>query len=208
MDGLPVILRLAGKRVVVIGGGPVAVRRAGAMIAAGAQVTVIAPQVDERLPPMDVTIHRRFYQDGDLAGATLVVIATDDAAVNEKVAHDAQAEGVLVNRTDDAGQSDVLIPARGERGPVTLAVHTGNISSAAAAMIRDELLVALRPQWVTLLQTIDPYRAIIQQRVTDPAERQRRLRELASSHAMDVLQRGGVEALTQHCEQLAGATRA
>jgi siroheme synthase-like protein len=203
MDGLAVMLRLRGRRVVVVGGGAVAARRAGAMARAGAQVAIIAPQVSAACEALGATIHRRHYEEGDLAGATLVVIATDDPVVNQRVAHDAAAEHVLVNRTDDVEQSDVVVMAGGECGPVRIAVHTGGVSAAAAAAIRDELIAAIRPAWPTLLTIVEPYRAVIRDRITDADERQRRLRELASPAAMDVLQAQGEAALRQRCERLA-----
>lgn len=208
MDGLPIILRLARgdqkRRVVVVGGGPVAAGRAGTMVKAGADVVVIAPRVDDAIVALGVTVHRRPYEPGDLAQAMLVVIATDDAAVNQQVTQDAWAAGILVNRADDAEQSDVLVPAMGERGPVSIMVHTDNISAAAAAMIRDELLIALDPDWLRLLNTVAPYRALIRKQFAhDPAQRRQRLRDLASPQAMHTLKQEGRDALRRRSDELA-----
>src|SRR5881392_610399 len=82
----PLMLDLTGRRVVVVGGGRVALRRAQALLAAGALVHVIAPQVDPALAGPEVTVSRREYRDGDLAGTWLAHAATGDAAVNARVA--------------------------------------------------------------------------------------------------------------------------
>lgn len=205
MDGLALMLRLTGRRVVIIGGGPVAVRRAAAMLDAGASVTVIAPSIDPLLADMGVECHERGYAGGDLDGATLAVIASDDPAVNERVAAEARAAGVLVNRVDDADAGDVQVMAHGRAGPITVAVHSGGVSAAAAAMIRDELMLSLDPAWRTLLETAAPFRSMIQQRVQQPDERRRRLIALTSAEAMATLKQQGVEALRMRCEALVAA---
>ena len=89
MPDLSVILRVQGRRCVVVGGGPVARRRTESLLQADALITVIAPQVEQRLECLSVQIERRPYREGDLEGAILAVVATDDPAVNEKVADDA-----------------------------------------------------------------------------------------------------------------------
>ncbi len=200
MPDLPVMLNVRDRRCVVIGGGPVARRRAAALLAAGATVTVIAPQLD--LSDLPVTTIERAWQPGDLAGAFLVVIATDDPAVNAAAANEARQAGALVNRADDPAAGDLLIPAHRHEGPITLAVHTGGISPAAAAAIRDELAAALDRDWITLLETIAPYRARIQETIADPAERRRRLTQLASPDALAALRTGGANALQKFCEQV------
>lgn len=203
MDGWPVMLNVRGRRAVVVGGGAVAARRASSLREAGALVTVIAPQVTATLACAEVTVHRRGYEAGDLAGAWLVVVATDDAAVNAQVASDAAAAGVLVNRADDPAGSDVVAMASGRRGPITVAVHSGQVSAGAAAAMRDELVAALRPTWVELLTVAAGYRARIQAAIAEPGERVRRLRLLASPGAMAVLEREGEAGLRRRCEALA-----
>src|SRR5690606_17925770 len=99
---LPVMLRLDGWRCVVVGGGSVALRRAVTLQGCGGRVTLMAPRFDPAVEALGgVTRIRRAYRGGDLRGARLVVIATDDPGANEQVAQDAAALGVLVNRADD-----------------------------------------------------------------------------------------------------------
>ena len=98
----PLMLDLTGRWAVVVGGGRVALRRAQALLAAGALVRVIAPRVDPALTSLELTVSRREYRDGDLAGAWLAHAATDDPAVNARVAADAQRLRIWCVRADDA----------------------------------------------------------------------------------------------------------
>lgn len=206
MADLPVMLKVRGWRCVVVGGGSVAQRRAAALVEAGAAVTVIAPTVTAELAALPVAIERRPYAPGDLDGARLVVVATDDAAANQTVADEAAAAGVLVNRVDDPQASDLAVPAHDRHGPVTIAVDTGGISASAAAVIRRQLSEALDPDWPRLLEAVAPYRGEVQARIGDAAARQDRLRRLTDEQAMNILKTQGVAALRRHCEALVNET--
>jgi len=121
----PLMLDLRGRRVVVVGGGRVALRRARALLAAGALVHVIAPQVDPALAGLEVTVSRREYRDGDLAEAWLAHAATSDPAVNAQVAADAQRLRIWCVRADDAAASAAWTPAVARDGEITVAVTAG-----------------------------------------------------------------------------------
>jgi uroporphyrin-III C-methyltransferase/precorrin-2 dehydrogenase/sirohydrochlorin ferrochelatase len=138
MTVYPLALNLAGRDVVVIGGGQVALRRTRALAEAGAMVTVIAPELDPQLTDLSlepdaprptsprsgpaVRLLRRAYRDGDLAGAWLAHAATDDPAVNAAVAAEAEAKRIWCVRADDAGASAASTPAVTRHGEVTVAV--------------------------------------------------------------------------------------
>ena len=202
MPDLPAMLKVRGWRVVIVGGGAVARRRAVALIEAGADVTVIAPQIDAELAALDVQIERRAYCSADLAGARLVIIATDSREVNQQVAADAAAAGALVNRADDPDAGDLAIPAHAYRGPITLAVSTAGISARAAAQIRDDLLANLDPAWIELLTIVAPFRGRLQERVHDAAKRNDALRALVSDEAMALLKLEGADALRRRSEAI------
>jgi len=204
MSDLPVILKLQGRRCIVVGGGGVALRRVSALLAAGARVTVISPAMHASLKDMTgVTFIERKYQPGDLAGAFLVVIATNDPAVNAAVAGEARAQHALVNRADAPEESDLVIPSHAHHGHVTLAVHTHGVSASAAATIRRELSASLRPHWQPLLEAAACWRSRIQQAISDPDERHHRLVALTSPEAITLFQTRGSDALNDYYAQLA-----
>ncbi len=122
--GYPVEIELGDRLVVVVGGGAVALRRVRALVEAGARVTVIAPQFAEGLAELPVTVRRRRYRDGDLAGAWLAHAATDDPAVNAAVAAEAERARIWCVRADDASASAARVPAVTRHGDVTVAVTT------------------------------------------------------------------------------------
>ncbi len=206
MPDLPVMLRLADKPCVIVGGGGVALRRLHALLACGATVTVIAPEVGEEIEALvgagRCVLLRRSYLEGDLTGAMLVIIATDDPATNEAVAIEARRRGVLVNRTDASDLGDLTIPAHIHRGPVTLTAHTAGISAAAAATILKQTSEALDPAWPALLEIVAPYRAKVQGLIADRGERRRRLVSLTDADALALFKHDGANALRQRCEAL------
>jgi len=205
------MLKVSGRRCVVVGGGPVAVRRARSLLDAGADVTVIAPKLDDGFDDLPVKVECGAYQCDDLEGALLVVVATNDSAVNQRVAADAKAAGVLVNRADEPGVGDFVVPAHRRRGPITVAVSTDGISAAAARALVEQCVGAIDDDWRTLLDAAEPWRAKIQAQVADDAARQMLLRQLSDEQAMATLRKRGVDGLAVHyrsmLEEQAGPSR-
>jgi siroheme synthase-like protein len=144
VDGYPVVLRVAGRRVLVVGGGAVAARKVAGLADAGAQVTVVAPTVDPSIEAIPgVTVERRPYRSGDLDGYRLVIAATNDLAVQQQVFDEGEAAGVWVNAADDPDRCSFILPAIERRGPVIIAVSTQGASPALAGHLRDQLAAAL-----------------------------------------------------------------
>ncbi|MFI6845760.1 uroporphyrinogen-III C-methyltransferase [Kitasatospora sp. NBC_00085] len=142
----PVGLLLAGRRVVVVGGGHVAQRRLPALIATGADLHLISPATTPAVQAMadagELTWHERRYQDGDLAGTWYALVATDDPAVNAAVSAEAERERVFCARSDDAAAASAWTPASGRDGGATVAVLTGDPRHSAA--LRDAIVDGLR----------------------------------------------------------------
>ena len=134
--GYPVFLDVGGIEALVVGGGSVALRKAQALADAGAQVTVVAPDLVDGLEAVATVVHRRQYDRGEAARYQLVITATDDASVNAAVAEDAKAARVWVNSADDPDNCSFILPAVARRGAVTVAVSTGGASPALASRLR------------------------------------------------------------------------
>lgn len=143
MFDYPVNLDLTGRQCGVIGGGKVAWRKVKTLVDAGAQVTVISPELSEPLQCLLgeklITFRQKSYAEGDLAGFFLVICAADNAAVNLQAAMEARQNGSLVNVTDGSSPSDFAVPAQLRRGDLLLTVSTGGKSPAIARQIRDDL---------------------------------------------------------------------
>jgi precorrin-2 dehydrogenase/sirohydrochlorin ferrochelatase len=136
----PVNLDLAGRRVLVVGGGEVAARKVAGLLRAGAVVTVVAPDaVPEIAQDPDVRWHQRPYRRGEAASYRLAITATDDPAVNRQVARDGDAANVLVNSADDPANCSFILPAVVRRGDLQLTVSTNGRSPAFASWARRRL---------------------------------------------------------------------
>jgi siroheme synthase-like protein len=160
----PVNLVLAGKRCLVVGGGTVAARKVGGLVAAGATVTVVAPVIVDDLRSLAggddaVTLVERRYQAGDLEGAWLAVTATDDPAVNRAVLADGEAARVWVNAADDPEACSFILPAVVRQGPVMVTVSTSGYSPALAAWLRGHVQAELGPEVAELARMLADARA-------------------------------------------------
>jgi precorrin-2 dehydrogenase/sirohydrochlorin ferrochelatase len=156
--GYPVVLRLAGRRCVVVGGGSVATRKIGTLVRSGADVLVVAPNVAPEIESFvaagGVRAERRQFDPADLDGALLAFAATDRRDVNRAVAEAAQARGVLVNVVDDPSDSDFSNPGLVRRRDITLAVSTGGRSPAFARFLREQLQDWLTDARCSLLELV------------------------------------------------------
>ena len=110
-------LMLGGRRVIVVGGGHVAQRRVPALLAVGADVTVVSPAVTPAIEGLvgsgEVTWLERGFEESDLDGAWYVIAATDDRAANEHVSHAAEERRIFCVRADDATRATAWTPAVG-----------------------------------------------------------------------------------------------
>lgn len=138
-------LVLRGRRVLVVGGGHVAQRRVPALVAAGARVEVVSPEVTPALEGMgaEVTLTQRAFRDSDLEGAWYIIAATDDRVVNDRVSELAEQQRIFCVRSDDATQASAWTPAVGRHGSVTVGV-LGNREPRRSAALRDDIVTALR----------------------------------------------------------------
>jgi uroporphyrin-III C-methyltransferase/precorrin-2 dehydrogenase/sirohydrochlorin ferrochelatase len=147
VDPYLVGLDLAGRRVVVVGGGAVAQRRITGLLAAGADVEVVAPEITPAVEGMvtagEVRWSERNYQDGDLESAWYAVACTNDPAVNGAVGADAETRRIFCVRADDAPAGSAVTPAVGHHDGLTVGVLAGRRPRRSAA-VRTALVEALQ----------------------------------------------------------------
>jgi uroporphyrin-III C-methyltransferase / precorrin-2 dehydrogenase / sirohydrochlorin ferrochelatase len=136
------MLDLAGRRTVVVGGGPVALRRVRGLLEAGAHVVVIAPSVLPELAALPITVLRRPYRRGDLSAAWLAHAATSDPEVNARVAAEAEDNRIWCVRADDAAASRAWTPAVTRHGGITVAVSSA-ADPARSQRLRAAIALAL-----------------------------------------------------------------
>ena len=141
----PVGLVVAGRSCLVVGGGPVAARKAAGLLHCGARVTIVAAELGPDAAALAgcASIERRGYIHGEAGRYQLVFTATDCASTNQAVFADAEAAGVWVNSADDPQRCSFLLPAISRHGDVVVAVSTGGASPALAGWLRNRLADAL-----------------------------------------------------------------
>lgn len=159
----PVNLVLAGRSVLVVGGGPVATSKVEGLLDGGAdRITVVAPDVTEDLATLGgegfVRVERRPYASPEAREHRLVVTATSDRAVNRQVFADADAAGVWVNSADDPANCTFTLPARVRRGTLLVTVATGGHSPALATWLRRRFEAEFGPEYDALVELLSAER--------------------------------------------------
>ena len=156
MTMLPLFLKLAGRRVLLVGGGRVAAGKLDALLQARACVTVVAPEIGPDLDRPGVELVRRPFRPTDLAGVWFAIAAATPEA-NREVADAAAARCIFVNAADDPRSASAYLGGVVRRGGVTLAISTGGRAPALAALLREALEILLPPElgsWVDLAASL------------------------------------------------------
>ena len=168
MSYFPIYLDIARRRCLVIGGGAVAERKIANLLEAGAEVTVLSPDVTENIARWSkqnlLLLKARRYRDGDLAGFELAFVATDDAAANSAAFREGRNGGVWVNAADDPAHCDFILPSVLRRGDLTVAVSSGGNSPALARTVREELELYFTQEYEALAQLASEARRELQRR--------------------------------------------
>jgi precorrin-2 dehydrogenase/sirohydrochlorin ferrochelatase len=158
MKTYPLFALIEDRACLVVGGGAVGERKVRDLLAAGAKVTVVSPELTVGLAELAAQGSLTFIQ-GDftpqhLDGMILVVGATDDMEVNRQVSAAAQARGLLVNIVDAPDLCTFIVPAQVRRGLLTIAVSTGGASPALARKVREELEELFGPDYGRYLRVL------------------------------------------------------
>lgn len=178
MKYLPILFDIRWRRCLVVGGGRVAVQKINALLNAGARVTVVSPSIDPLitawLPYRMVEHIAREYETGDLAGHCLVVAATDNEQVQQRVSEDAKQAGIPCNVVDRPDLCTFIMPAIYAADDLTVAVSTNGSCPGFARLLRDHLTTVLGPEYPLALRIFAKLRERWQNDAVPMEERQRR----------------------------------
>ncbi len=171
-DGYPIVVRLEGRPVLVVGGGVIALRKTEGLLASGATVRVVSPEFVAGFESLAVEqVHRR-YEPADLDGAWLVVAATNDPVVQQQIFDECEARGVFCNAVDDPDRCSFILPAIERRGPEIMAVSTQGRSPTLAKYLKQHLAAAMPDNLEELAERLAAERKAIQERGESTEDRE------------------------------------
>lgn len=180
----PMMIKLAGRKCVVVGAGKIAAAKIQGLLSCGAKVVVIAPtavgEIRTRTRAGKLVWKQRRFFSRDLQGAFLAIAATDSPSTNEAVFRLCGAHKVLCNSVDDPEHCDFFYPAVVRRGPLQIAISTSGRSPALAARLRKELGLQFGPEWSALVERVGKKRRQILKTAPGP-HRKKLLKQLAAT---------------------------
>jgi len=204
----PVFLDLRGRRAVVVGGGAVAEQKVRGLVAAGAHVTVVSPDVTPALGALvgrnAIEVKRRPYRRGDLEGAWLAIAATDDRGTNGTVWAEAEQLGVPLNAVDDLEHCSFIAPAVHREGDITVAVSTAGKSPALAVRLRQRIARLVGRAEARLCELLGELRPELAERVPDAPARTDLWYRIVDSDVIDFVRRGDIEGARRRIAELVG----
>ena len=190
----PLFADLAGRQVLVVGGGVVGERKAAALLEAGARVVVGAPALTPTLHEWAqqgrLAWRNGTFDEAWLDEAWLIVAATGDASLHARIAALAEARRLFVNVVDDAARSSFHVPAVIDRAPVTIAISSGGQAPMLARLLRERLEVLVDPVIGPLASLLSDMRARIRAQLPDLALRRRYYERLLGGPVQSLLRRG------------------
>ena len=177
MENFPAFLILTDKPCLVVGGGAIAARKTKQLLKANARVTVVAPVLDQSLDELkqsnQITHLAKKYEDDCLNDMCLVIVATDDEALNSTIAEHAKSQNILVNVVDNPKVGTFIMPSVIDRAPVMIAISTGGTSPVLARLLRARLEAMIPASYGKLAEVIVRFRDKVKKQFPQIRERRR-----------------------------------
>jgi uroporphyrin-III C-methyltransferase/precorrin-2 dehydrogenase/sirohydrochlorin ferrochelatase len=194
VDTLPLFLNLTGQPCLVVGAGPVALRKVETLIAAGADVEVVAPEIVAPLESIllrnNAIFSQRKFNSRDVKNRLLVIAATGSAKTNKAVFDACQRAHVLINTVDDPAHCTAVFPSIVDRSPVTIAVSTGATSPSLGRRVRAQIEAMLPANYGRLARFLGERRIRVRDVIDDQTARQRFWDEVLDSTVPDLVLQG------------------
>ena len=204
----PIYVQLYEQPCVVIGGGKIAEGKVDGLLAAGAKVTIVSPDLTSHLQILveqnQLTHIARTYQPGDLAGAFMVICATDQTEINHQVWQEASANRQLVNVVDDTPRCNFIAPAILRKGDLTIAISTGGKAPALAVRLKESFQNQIGAEYERFLELSGKLREPLARHVPDFETRKALWYELVDSKVLDLLAQGSEQAALETISQVVG----
>jgi precorrin-2 dehydrogenase len=204
----PVYIELRDQPCVVIGGGKIAEGKVEGLLAVQANVTVIAPELTSHLQQLveqkQITYLARKYQPDDLAGAFMVICATDQAEINHQVWQEASSNHQLVNVVDDTPRCNFIAPSILRKGDLTIAISTSGKAPALAVRLKERLQRELGPEYERFLELAGELREPLAQHIPDFETRKALWYQLVDSEILNALAVGNISSAREIISRIVG----
>lgn len=194
MELLPLFLDIRGRRCVIVGGGEIARRKASLLVRAGASLHVVATTVSESLQQLcsenGGTVAAKDFEDDDLDGATLVIAATNDAVLNERVSVVAKSAGIPVNVVDQPSLCSFIMPSIVDRSPIVVAISSGGTSPVLTRKLKELNETMIPARIDSLAKLLGSYRGRVKEEIADFSARLRFWEAILDSEIPELVYNG------------------
>ena len=202
----PLSLNIKDRKVLVVGGGKVALRKVETLLSFNARVHLVSPEalpsLDELADKGEIVFHREKYRREFMKGSILVIGATGDQQVNREVARDAHRENIPVNVIDNPELCTFLVPAVVKRGSLTISISTEGKSPALAAQIRKELEPDYGKEYKVFLEYLGKVRNRVINEVSDPEKRREIFVEMSDPSLVKLVKGDDLSLLEKKFEEV------
>ncbi len=175
MDFLPIFLNISNRTCLVVGGGEVATRKIMLLLEAGAQVSVVSPELDatlnEFLAQGKINHCAGYFQPKHLENIALVIAATNDRTVNQQVSEAARQRQIPINVVDDPDLCTFIMPSIVDRSPLLIVISSGGQSPVLARLLRAQLEIMIPAAYARLAAIAGKFRQHVKQHFTHPEKR-------------------------------------
>ena len=205
MDFLPIFLNIKNRPCLVVGGGSVAERKVSLLMDAGANVTVVSPELCESLSILNdqaqIEYRQGEFSEDDMQGKVLVIAATDNKSVNENIAELANNKGVPVNVVDHPAMGSFIMPSMIDRSPVQVAISTGGSSPVLARTLRSKLESMIPSGYGRLGILMEEYRGKAKQSFATVEERRKFWEQILSGPIVEMVMAGQDDRAHEYLER-------
>jgi len=206
MSTYPIYLKLEGRTVCLVGGGQVAARKAKALLSSGAKLRIVAKTFENSIKLLsrnkNVILMKSAYRKSLLKGAVIVIAATNDNKLNNRIANDCRKLKILCNVVDEPDLCDFFVPAVVRRGLLQIAISTDGLCPAYAKRLRQKFETIILPIHSDFLTALEAARNQAKKKISDEEKRKDFLDRITADESFEYFCRNGRFKWNEYIEQL------
>ncbi|MGO1368714.1 precorrin-2 dehydrogenase/sirohydrochlorin ferrochelatase family protein [Senegalia sp. (in: firmicutes)] len=189
-DFYPIMLNIKNKKIAIIGGGNIAYRKLKKLVDYDANITLIAPNINEEIYKYKdkISIIKDKYKKTYILNSFLVIAATDDKVLNQKISNDCKDENILFNNISDM-YSDFIVPSSIKRGDLTISISTNGKSPSLAKKICLEIEGKYNEEYILRLNLLGDIRELVKEKCDDENKKKEILKQIINLSIDDLKER-------------------